>query len=216
MRPLFEKSFGREIQIVPTTVSADMVNPPDILAIIAASAAVHISDIPFNGPVAGVRICCVDGELVANPTYEQIEKSSLEIVVAGTKDGITMVEGGAKEVSEDLMISALEKAQSVITDLCNLQDELRKLAGKEKLPLTESTVSLQNGDAIRAEAYPKLETACFMPTKETRHDSIKAVKAEIAAKYAEQLEDEAQKKLFDALFEDMQYEILRKGILDKS
>ncbi|MDR0910634.1 MAG: polyribonucleotide nucleotidyltransferase [Spirochaetaceae bacterium] len=216
MRPLFEKSFGREIQIVPTTVSADMVNPPDILAIIAASAAVHISDIPFNGPVAGVRICCVDGELVANPTYEQIEKSTLEIVVAGTKDGITMVEGGAKEVSEDLMISALEKAQSVITDLCNLQEELRKLAGKDKLPLTESSVSLENGDAIRAEAYPKLETACFMPTKETRHDGIKAVKAEIAGKYAEQLADEAQKKLFDALFEDMQYEILRKGILDRS
>ena len=93
MRPLFNKEFGRDIQLVPTTLSTDQVNPPDILAIIASSAAVHISDIPFNGPIAGVRVCQVDGELIVNPTYEQIEKSTLEIVVAGTKDGITMVEG---------------------------------------------------------------------------------------------------------------------------
>jgi len=118
MRPLFDKAFGREIQLIPTTLSTDQVNPPDILAIIASSAAVHISDIPFNGPVAGVRVCQVDGELIVNPTYEQIEKSTMEIVVAGTKDGITMVEGGAKEVSEELMIQALDKAHAMIKELC--------------------------------------------------------------------------------------------------
>ncbi|MDR1126704.1 MAG: polyribonucleotide nucleotidyltransferase, partial [Treponema sp.] len=107
MRPLFEKSFGREIQIVPTVLSTDQVNPPDMLAIIASSAAVHISDIPFNGPIAGVRVCQVDGQLVVNPTYDDIAKSTMEIVVAGTKDGITMVEGGANEVDESLMIDAL-------------------------------------------------------------------------------------------------------------
>ncbi|MDR2305090.1 MAG: polyribonucleotide nucleotidyltransferase [Treponema sp.] len=215
MRPLFDKSFGREIQIVPMTVSADMINPPDILAIIASSAAVHISDIPFNGPVAGVRICQVNGELVVNPTYEEIEKSALEIVVAGTKDGITMVEGGAKEVSEDLMIEALDKAREVILEFCNLQEELRRLAGKEKLPLTEFGVKLENEDAIREAAYPRLEKACFLPTKVERHDGIRAVKKEITEQYASQLEDETQNKLFGSLFEDMQYQILRSSILDK-
>ncbi|MDR0443819.1 MAG: polyribonucleotide nucleotidyltransferase [Treponema sp.] len=214
MRPLFEKSFGREIQLIPTTLSTDQVNPPDMLAIIASSAAVHISDIPFNGPIAGVRVCQVDGELIVNPTYEQIEKSTLEIVVAGSKDGITMVEGGAKEVSEELMIQALDKAHNMILELCALQEKLRELAGKPKQPLTPLPYSLENRDAIRGSAYPKLETACFLPTKHERHDGIKAVKTDFAAKYAAQLEDEKQKKLFDALFEDMQYEILRSSILN--
>jgi polyribonucleotide nucleotidyltransferase len=164
MRPLFAKSFGREIQLVPTTISADQVNPPDILAIIASSAAVHISDIPFSGPVAGVRICVLENELIVNPTYEEIGKSRLEIVVAGTKDGITMVEGGAGEVNEELMISALEKAQGIIGELCELQEKLRSLAGKEKLPLVEDTHALENKDAIYAEAFPKLEKACFEKT----------------------------------------------------
>jgi polyribonucleotide nucleotidyltransferase len=215
MRPLFDKAFGREIQVVPTTLSTDQVNPPDILAIIASSAAVHISDIPFNGPIAGVRICQVAGELVVNPTYEQIENSALEIVVAGTKEGITMVEGGAKEVDEDLMISALEKAQAVIMELCGLQEKLRELAGKPKLPLTELKVTLENGAAMRGTAKPALETACFLKGKKERHDAISRVKAEIAARYSSQLEDETQKKLFDALFEDLQYELLRSSILDK-
>ena len=83
MRPLFDKKFKREIQIVPTTISADQVNPPDILAMIASSAAVVVSDIPFGGPVAAVRICSVKGELIVNPTYDQIENSELDIVVAG-------------------------------------------------------------------------------------------------------------------------------------
>ena len=216
MRPLFDISFGREIQIIPTCISSDQVNPPDILAVIASSAAVTISDIPFNGPVAACRVGYVDGNYVINPTYEQIEKGQLEIVVAGTAEGFTMVEGGAQEVSEDLMLGALEKAQEFITAMCHLQDDLKKLAGKEKLPLAPLTVELQNKVAIEAEAMPLLQVACYEKTKFARHDSIAKVKADIATKYAEQLSDDIQKKLFDALFDDMQYNILRKGILDKS
>jgi len=213
MRPLFEKSFGREIQLIPTTLSTDQVNPPDILAIIASSAAVHISDIPFNGPVAGVRVCQVDGELVVNPTYEQIEKSTLEIIVAGTKDGITMVEGGAKEVSEEVMLQALDKAHVMIKEFCALQEKLRELAGKKKLPLIVPSHILENSDAIRAAAFPKLQAACFLPTKHERKDGIKAIMKEIEAQHAPQFADENQLKLLKALFEDMQYEILRASIL---
>ena len=137
MRPLFEVSFGREIQIVPTCVSTDGVHTPDILAVIAASAAVTISDIPFHGPVAACRVAFINGEYVINPTFQQIEKAELEIVVAGTAEGFTMVEGGAHEASEEVMLGALEKAQGFITEMCHLQEELQKLAGKEKLPLRE-------------------------------------------------------------------------------
>jgi len=214
MRPLFDKTFGREIQLIPTTLSTDQINPPDILAVIASSAAVHISDIPFYGPVAGVRVCQIDGQLVVNPTYEQIENSTMEIMVAGTKDGITMVEGGAKEVSEELMIQALDKAHAMIKEFCALQEKLREIAGKPKLPLTVLPYSLENLDAIRSAAFPKLQIVCFLPTKQERHEGIKAVKTELAAQHAAQLEDENQKKLFDALFEDMQYEILRSSILN--
>ncbi|MDR3147293.1 MAG: polyribonucleotide nucleotidyltransferase [Treponema sp.] len=215
MRPLFDKAFGREIQVVPTTLSADQVNPPDILAIIASSAAVHISDIPFGGPIAGLRICQVDGALVVNPTYQEIEKSTLEIVVAGTKDGITMVEGGAREVGEDLMVEALEKAQQVIVELCALQEKLRELAGKPKLSLAIPAYQLENAEAIRSAAYPRLEEACFLKGKLERREAIEGVKSALAADYAAQLEDENQKKLFNVLFEDLEYTILRSSILNK-
>jgi polyribonucleotide nucleotidyltransferase len=215
MRPLFDKRFGRDIQVVPTTVSADQVNPPDILAILASSAAVHISDIPFNGPIAGVRVCAIGNELIVNPTYDQIDKSDLEIVVAGTRDGITMVEGGGREVSEDLMIAALEKAHQIIIQFCDLQERLRELAGKEKLPLLESQTVLQNRDAIRAAAFPRMQEACFVKGKHERSAAIKAVKDVLAAQYAEQLADEKQMKQFNALFEEMEYEILRTSILER-
>ncbi len=215
MRPLFEPSFGREIQIVPTCVSADGVNPPDILAVIASSAAVTISDIPFHGPVAAVRVGYINGEYVLNPTYEQSEKADLEIVVAGTADGFTMVEGGANEATEDVMLGALEKAQGFITAMCHLQEDLQKKAGKEKLPLAPLDVTLANKDQIIAEATPLMEKACFQAGKQVRGKAIAQVKKEVAAKHAEQLADEIQMKLFNACIDDIQYNLLRKSILEK-
>lgn len=214
MRPLFETAFGREIQIVPTCVSIDGVNTPDILAVLAASAAVSISDIPFHGPVAACRVGYLNGEYVINPTYDQMEKVQLEIVVAGTKDGFTMVEGGANEVSEDVMLGALEKAQGFITEMCLLQEELVKLAGKEKLPLAPLNVELENKEAIKAEALPLMKVACFKEGKMARSEAVKEVKKQIAEKYADQLADEVQAKLFGALFDDIQYELLRSSILE--
>ncbi len=215
MRPLFEPAFGREIQIVPTCVSADGVNPPDILAVIAASAAVSISDIPFHGPVAAARVAYIDGQYVINPTFQQQEKAQLEIVVAGTKDGFTMVEGGANEVSEEVMLGALEQAQGFITAMCELQEQLVAKCGKEKLPLAPLNVELANKDAIIAEATPLLEKACFQDGKMNRGIAIAAAKQQVAQNHAEQLEDEIQKKLFDSCFDDIQYNLLRKSILDK-
>ncbi len=214
MRPLFEPSFGRELQIVPTCVSADGVHTQDILAVIAASAAVTISDIPFHGPVAACRIGYLDGEYVINPTFAQIEKAELEIVVAGTADGFTMVEGGAREASEDVMLGALAKAQDFIREMCALQSDLQKKCGKEKLPLAPLDVKLANAEQIEAEATPLVKEACFRDGKQARGKAVEAVRSRIAEKYAEQLEDPVQAKLFNSLFDDIQYKLLRKSILD--
>ncbi|MCF6335306.1 MAG: polyribonucleotide nucleotidyltransferase, partial [Spirochaetales bacterium] len=214
MRPLFDKAFGREIQIVPTVVSSDQINPPDMIAMVAASASVVISDIPFDGPVGAVRIAQVDGELVINPTFEQIDKSTLEIIVSGTKDGITMVEGGASEVSEETMLSAIHMAEKIISDICDAQVELAKAVGKEKLPIVISDLKLDKSDEIRSYAYEKMEKACFVLGKFNRYDAIKEVKTETLEKFRDSIPEEDE-KLFYALFESMEYEIVRKSILEK-
>jgi polyribonucleotide nucleotidyltransferase len=214
MRPLFSKSFKRDIQVVPTVVSADMINTPDVIAMVAASAAVTVSDIPFEGPVGAVRIGAVDGELIVNPTFLEIENCTLDIIVAGTKDGITMVEGGGAEASEDLMIDAIEKARTVIVDICEAQEKLRTMVGKEKLSLVEEEVELQDKDAMKDFAYEKLKEACFVKGKMERYAAIADVKKETVEKFKDILEDEEQMKLFDSLMEDMEQEIVRKSIAE--
>ncbi|MGN0723246.1 MAG: polyribonucleotide nucleotidyltransferase [Treponema sp.] len=214
MRPLFEPSFGHELQIVPTCVSCDGVHTQDILAVIAASAATCISDIPFHGPVAACRVGFLNGKYVINPTFKEIEEADMEIVVAGTKDGFTMVEGGAKEVSEEVMLGALAEAEKFIKEMCILQEELVAKCGKEKLPLNPLDVTLSNAQEIEAEATPLLKEACFQDGKMNRGIAIsKAIKT-VSEKYAEQLEDPVQAKLFSALMDDIQYKLLRKSILD--
>jgi len=157
----------------------------------------------------------VGNELIINPYYEENGKATLENVVAGSKEGITMVEGGAAEASEDIMVEALEKAHAMIIQLCEIQEKLRELAGKPKLPLTQVSYTLENKETIRSAAYSSLETACFLKAKHERRDAIAKVYDDTAAQYKTQLEDENQKKLFNVLFEDMQYEILRSSILSK-
>ncbi|MBN2875969.1 MAG: polyribonucleotide nucleotidyltransferase [Spirochaetales bacterium] len=216
MRPLFDKAFGREIQVVPTTISADLVNPPDILGINAASAAVHISDIPFDGPIAAVRVCYVDGAYVINPTYEQIAKSSLEIVVAGTNEGITMVEGGADEVSEELMIGAIEAARKPIVDICDVIRSMRDAIGKPKLPLAPLKAELLRKTEIEAFARERIGKAIFTKVKHERYAAVSAAIDETRKAFSDVVEtDEIQQKLFSALMEDIQYNLLRSGILDR-
>ncbi len=214
MRPLFTKEFGREIQVVPTVISSDQINPPDMIAMVAASAAVVISDIPFDGPVGSVRIAQVDGKLLINPTFEQIAKSTLEIIVSGTKDGITMVEGGAKEVSEETMLEAIQMAEKIISDICDVQIELAKAVGRKKLSIPPAEKELEIKEQLRKFAYPKMEKACFVIGKFSRHNAITNVKAETLEKFREDI-PENQEKMFYAMFDKMEYEIVRKSILEK-
>lgn len=214
MRPLFDKGFQRDIQVVPTVISADQINPPDVLAMVASSAAVVISDIPFGGPVAAVRVSSVDGEMIVNPTFEQIEESELDIVVAGTESGITMVEGGSKEVTEEKMLQAIEEAEKHIKELCKIQEELRRLVGKEKIRFAKEEEPFALKDKITDFAYSKLETANFVSGKMNRHNAIKNVKEETLAQFESELEEDDYPKI-SALFEEMETEIVRKSILEK-
>lgn len=216
MRPLFDKAFGREIQVVPTVVSSDQINTPDIIAINASSAAVTISDIPFNGPIAAVRVALVDGKNIINPTFQQIEQSSLDIVVAGTRDGITMVEGGAKEVPEQAMLDAIAEAQPVITRICDAQLELRKLCGKEKLPVFIDEKDYSFLDAIRDYARPLVQKAFFAKGKQARGNAVSQVKEDTRKKFADVLsEHDSDGSDLNAMFDELQYDLLRESILTK-
>src|SRR5947199_1760388 len=133
IRPLWPKGFRNEVQVICTTLSADLVTPHDILCINGASAALMVSPLPFLGPVGAVRIGLIDGKLVVNPSLPDIEESAtLDLIVVGTKEGLTMVEAGADELPEDTLLEALEIAHAEITKLCEAQDDLRRQIGKAK------------------------------------------------------------------------------------
>ncbi|MEZ4462261.1 MAG: hypothetical protein R3E66_21570 [bacterium] len=135
IRPLFPDEYQNETQLVAWVLSADRVNDTDVISITGCSAALMLSDIPFNGPVAGVRVGRVDGKFIANPTFEQRENSEMDIVLAITPTAIVMVEGEADDVHEDIMIDALEFGQSAVKEVLEMQLRLRKAVGKEKMEL---------------------------------------------------------------------------------
>ncbi len=132
LRPLFPKGYRNDVHIVTTVFSADQQNDPDILSITGASAALACSTIPFNGPVAGVRLGYIDGQIVVNPTYEQLENSEMDVVVAGTRDAIMMVEGEALEVSEEIFVDAIELGHRIIKMLVDAQLRLAEAVGAVK------------------------------------------------------------------------------------
>jgi polyribonucleotide nucleotidyltransferase len=151
IRPLWPKGFRNEVQVICTVLSADLVEAHDILCINGASAALMISPLPFLGPVGAVRIGRIEGELVVNPTLPDLEESTLDLIVVGTKEGLTMVEAGADEVPEDTLLDALELAHSEIVKLCEAQEELRRQIGKPKWldPAITDELEAKHGEEIR-------------------------------------------------------------------
>ena len=132
LRPLFDKNIRNEVQVIGTIVSVDQVSPYDILILNGASMALYISDIPFDDPIAAVRVSKVGEKWIFNPTYEEMGESIIDIVIAGTENAILMVEAGGKEASEDIVIEAIEMAHPEIKKIINIQKEFKKKAGKKK------------------------------------------------------------------------------------
>ncbi len=214
IRPLFPEGFKNETQVVALVISHDQVNAPDINAITGASAALMISDIPYENPIAGARISKVEGKLIFNPTYEETANSDLNLVMAGTTDGIVMVEAGAKEASEDDMMEALEFGHERIKKLIEIQIKLRELMGKEKLAFEPPQVDEELKNKIHENSAAKLGEAMQIAGKHERADAIKQIRENLNGA----LSDEEQQEKAGAIkeiFHDLEKDIVRNLVLDK-
>lgn len=179
LRPLFPKGLHNDVQVVITVLSADLVNDPDILGITAASAALMQTGIPFQGPVAGVRVGRVDGQFIINPTYEQRSKSDLDLVVAGTADAIMMVEAGASEVSEDVMLQAIEAGHKALKSAVDLQNEMTTALHTQPLSVTVPETPAELKEKITSKVQPRLQEAIYHPEKAVRNASLDQLRHEI-------------------------------------
>lgn len=190
IRPMFAEGFRNEVQVINTVLSYDEDSSAPMAAMFGSSLALSISDIPFNGPIAGVQVAYIDGEFIINPSAEQKEASLLELTVAGTKEAINMVESGAKELSEDIMLAALLKGHEAVQELIAFQEEIVAAVGKEKAEVE----LLQVDPGLQAEiitAYnADLQKAVQVEEKKTREAATEAVKEEVTAVYEERYADD--------------------------
>jgi polyribonucleotide nucleotidyltransferase len=216
LRPLFPEGWYYEIQVIASTYSYDQVNEPDVHAITAASTALHISDIPFNGPIAGVRVGKVEGKLVANPTEEQRKLSDLDLIVAASKDAIVMVEGGAKQIPEAEMVEALLFAYDTVQPELKAQEELRAELGKAKRTFVPPAVDQQLKDKVQALAKEPVKKAYEIGEKIARYSALSAAKKAVCATMAEQLGENyfALEKTIKGFIEDLKYDYVRGMVLD--
>ncbi|OIP04039.1 MAG: polyribonucleotide nucleotidyltransferase [Bacteroidetes bacterium CG2_30_32_10] len=217
LRPLFPSNYHAEIQVQISLISADKNIMPDALACLAASAAIMVSDIPFNGPISEVRVARIDGKFIANPNINDLHNADIDIMVAATTENIVMVEGGMKEISETEMIEAIKFAHQAIKIQCKAQLELAEMVekSKTKIEYCHEVDDEQIKEDLYAETYQKVYA--FAKTcnanKHQRTDGFEAIKQNYLAKYTE--EEQKQKKIFvDRYFHDIQKEAVRKMILD--
>ena len=185
IRPLFPEGYRNDVQIVATVLSVEHDNAPEIAAMIGASCALTISDIPFLGPIAGVRVGRINGEFVINPTVEQREASDLNLTIAGSRDAVMMVEAGANELPEEVILEAILFGHEEIKKIVAFQDEMQKAVGKEKREVKLFAVPEDMEQAIREYATAKLDEAVRNPDKLARDEHIAAVKAEALEHFLE-------------------------------
>ncbi|MBO9340812.1 MAG: polyribonucleotide nucleotidyltransferase [Roseiflexus sp.] len=218
LRPLFPEGYRNEVQIIVTTFSIDMVNDPAPLAIIGASAALAISDIPFLGPVGAVQVGYIDGKVQINPEMPDMPNSDLDLVVAGTKDAVLMVEAGAKELPEDLMLEAIIQGHQVCKQICDLQNELVRLAGRPKREFVPPPVDTSLEEAIQQWLGNRLYEAITDPNKMVRDAQTEALKQEVIAHFtADEPEEELEARIaaVSTAFENLLYEEVRRMILER-
>jgi polyribonucleotide nucleotidyltransferase len=195
IRPLFAEGFRNEVQVVNTVLSVNKDATPEMAAMWGASLALCVSDIPFNGPIAGVYVGRVDGKYIVNPTVEEMDKSDIELAVAGTKDAINMVEAGSKEVSEEDMLGAIMFGHEKIKELIAFQEEIVKEVGKAKREIELYEVSEDIRKDVEARAKDRLLAAIKIPGKLERYGAIDAINEEVVAIYEEkEYKDDKEKK----------------------
>jgi polyribonucleotide nucleotidyltransferase len=214
IRPLFDKHFMTETQVIATPISYDGVNAPDVISIVGASAALALSDIPFEDFVSGVRVGRIDGQLIVNPTVEQIEASDMDVIIAGTDSAVMMVEGGCSEVSEEDMLASVRFGHDEIKRLNLLQRELVKAAGSKPKRVVEQPERFPNLDEIIAkDFYGRIEQALSVAKKLDRQDALKAVHQEALAKYEAEFPEKGA--YIGQIVDEIEKKLMRHTILDK-
>src|SRR3982750_1384012 len=212
-RPLFTEGFRNETQVIASVISADPDNDPDVIAITGASCALYLSDIPFNNPIAGVRIGLIDGRYIINPTYDERRDSRLNLIVAGTEEAIVMVEAGAQEVSEEIMVEALMLAHKEINRLCRWQKELYKALEIEKRPVQPPALNEEMIGEVERNYADRLRAALATTGQEKRasYAAVDALKKEVVGGYPEdQIE---QRQMAKVVFDHLKEKIFRDDIL---
>jgi polyribonucleotide nucleotidyltransferase len=214
IRPLFPEGFRNDVQVVNTVLSVDQDCSPEIAAMIGTSAALCVSEIPFGGPIAGVIVGRIDGQFVINPTVEQIEKSDIHLVVAGTRTAINMVEAGANQVPEEVMLEAIMTGHQVIQQLVDFQNTIVAEIGKPKMEVVLHEVDPEIDRAVRDYADAKLREAIRIEEKQARADAIDAVKKEAKEYFQEQLGENyaAQESMIDEVLYNIVKEEVRRLI----
>ncbi|HEY3216740.1 MAG TPA: polyribonucleotide nucleotidyltransferase [Candidatus Eisenbacteria bacterium] len=211
IRPLFSKQFPYETQIMATVVSSDQENDSDVLALIGASTAMNLSDIPFPEPIGGVRVGRVDGQFVVNPTFEQLDASDMDMVVAGTRDNIIMVEGGTREVSEEGLLAALEFSMGHIRRIVDAQRDLVARAGKPKRPLAPTVDTSELQRVLDGGYRERLRQAIRIPGKETRQEEVDRIAEEAHTALKERFVE--QEAYIGKLLHEIERDELRNMVL---
>ena len=220
MRPLFPEGFKNEVQVISTVLSVDQDCSPELTAMLASSLAVSISKIPFNGPIAGVKVGRVDGKFVINPTPEQLERSELDLTVAGTKDAINMVESSAKQVPEDIMLEALMFGHKAVKELIKFEEKIIKEIGEEKMEYETLTPDEEMIERVKSLATKKIDKALRIKDKLKKYAAIDEVKAEVIDIYTKENEDVLKEQELKELLakvnmvlSDIEYQLFRSIVV---
>lgn len=213
IRPLFPKGYNYDTQIIATVLSVDQEHEPDVLAITGASAALHISDIPFGGPIGAVRIGRIDGNFIVNPSMEELCKSDINLVVAGTREAIVMVEGGAIFVPEDDLLEALDIAHKAIQPIIDIQEELRQKVGRPKQEFIVPEKPQELVEAVKAIALESIREVMTTPEKMLRKEKKKALHEQVVSSLIEKYPD-AQKEI-EEILDDLEREVVRKMMIEE-
>ena len=219
MRPMFPENFRNEVQIVNTVLSVDQDNSPELAAMFGSSLATSISKIPFDGPIAGVKVGRINGEFIINPTAEQLELTDIELTVAGTKEAINMVESGSKEVSENDMLDALMFGHEAVKELCEFEEKIIAECGQEKMEYEVLEITEELKNEVRSLSEENLNKAMRILDKIEKYEAIDKVKEDVVAKYENEnqdLKDDELKELLTKVklvLEEIEYEIFRKIVV---
>ncbi len=211
LRPLFPKGYRNDVQVIATVLSADDENDPDVVAITAASAALEVSDIPFAGPIAGVRVGRINGEYVVNPPISQMPESELEIVMAGSRDAVVMVEGGGDCVSEKVLLDAIMFGHKNIQEVLQAQTDLRGKVGKQKIEVEAPVIESEVEAKVREMAEASLREAFALEGKQNRNNAASDACASVREALAEEFE--GKEGQINSVLEAIETEIIRGGIV---